>query len=173
MESDMGICKNQQIKLNLKLGSVFLVNITILLAIASPSFAQSAISLSRYFRNDPTKLTGEGGGQISLASIAKGADNCRGFANATPNHIITLNNPFPLLDFSIEPKNINDRPTMLIQGPRGISVCADAESKGRFPQVSLRLPNGLLPKGDYQVWVGSRTSNQSFAYTLKLSETRQ
>jgi len=169
----MGICKNRQIKLNLKLGWVLLSNIVLLLAFASSSSAQSAISLNRYFREDPRKLTGEGGGQTSLASIAKGADNCRGFANATPNHIITLNESFLLLDFLVEPTNINDRPTMLIQGPKGISVCADAQADGRFPQVTLSRPNELLSKGDYQVWVGSRTSNQSFAYTLKLSEPPQ
>jgi len=170
----MGICKNRQIKFNLKLGWVFLANMVVLLAIASASSAQSTISLNRYFRNDPAKLSGEeGGGQISLASIAQGADNCRGFAKTTPNHIITLNESFLLLDFLIEPKNINARPTLLIQGPKGISVCADSESNGRFPQVSLQRPNGLLPKGVYQVWVGSRTSNQSFAYTLKLSEKPQ
>lgn len=167
--------ENRKIKLNLKLGWVFLVNIGILLAIASSSSAQSTISLNRNFRNDPTKLTGSGGGSNSLASIAKIAGNCRGYANNEnkPNHTITLNEPFPMLDFLVNSTNNNDDPTMLIKGPDGITICADDESKGRFPQVSLRLPNGRLPKGDYQVWVGSKTANQSFAYTLYLSETRQ
>ena len=169
----MDICKNQKFKFNLKLRWVALANIVLLLAIASSSSAQNAISLNRYFRPDPKELVGDGGGQISLASIAKGADNCRGFANATPNHIITLNESLLLLDCLVEPNKINDRPTMLIQGPKGISVCADAQADGRFPQVTLSRPNELLSKGAYQVWVGSRTYNQSFAYTLKLSEPPQ
>jgi hypothetical protein len=173
MESEMDIYKNQKFKFNLKLRWVALANIVLLLAIASSSSAQSTTSLNRYFRDDPRSLTGKGGGQISLASIAKGADNCRGFANTTPNHIITLNESFPLLGFLVESDNINDRPTMLIQGPKGISVCTDAQADGRFPNIRLSSPSGLLSKGDYQVWVGSRTSNQSFAYTLKLSETSQ
>ena len=169
----MGIYGNRKINLNLKLGWLFLVNIGILLAIASSSSAQNVISLNRNFRNDPAKLTGNGGGSNSLASIAQIADNCRGYADKKANHIVTLNEPFPLLDFLVNSTNNNDDPTMLIKGPDGITICADDESKGRFPQVSLRLPNGRLPKGDYQVWVGSKTANQSFAYTLYLSETRQ
>jgi len=143
------------------------------LAIASPSFAQSTISLGRNFRNDPAKLTGDGGGSTSLASIAKVVDNCRGYANQNANHIVTLTESLPMLDFLVNSTNNNDDPTMLIKGPDGITICADDESKGRFPQVSLRRPHALLPKGNYEVWVGSKTSNQSFAYTLYLSETRQ
>jgi hypothetical protein len=175
MESDMGIYGNRKIKLNLKLGWVFLVNIGILLAIASSSSAQSTTSLNTNFRVDPTKLTGDGGGSYSLANIAKIAGNCRGYANNenTPNHTITLNEPFLFLDFLVNSTNNNDDPTMLIKGPDGITICADDESKGRFPQVRLSLPNGLLPKGNYQVWVGSKTANQSFAYTLYLSEKAQ
>ncbi len=170
----MDIYKNQKFKFNLKLRWVALANIVLLLAIASSSSAQSATSLNRYFRPDPEPLNGKGGGQTSLASIAKIGDNCRGYANTEPNHTVTLTAPFPMLDFLVaSTTDINDDPTMLIKGPRGLTICADNESKGRLPQVSLSLPNGRLPEGDYQVWVGSKNSNQSFAYTLYLSETSQ
>ncbi len=170
----MGIYKNRQFKLNLKLKWVALANIVLLLAISASGSAQTATSLNRNFRDDPRKLTGRTGGSISLASIAKIGDNCRGYANTEPNHTVTLTAPFPMLDFLVaSTTNINDDPTMLIKGPRGLTICADNESKGRLPQVSLSLPNGRLPEGDYQVWVGSKNSNQSFAYTLYLSETRQ
>jgi hypothetical protein len=170
MESDMGIHENRKIDLNLKLGWVFLVNIGILLAIASSSSAQNTTSLRRNFPDDPAKLNGNGGGGISLASIARIADNCRGFANTQSNHTITLTQPFLSLDFWVAPKEVNDDPTMLIMGPDGITVCADDELNGRLPKKTLRRSNGRLPKGDYQVWVGSKTANQSFAYTLYLSE---
>lgn len=152
----------------LKLGWGIFANITVALAIAAPSFAQSAISLGRNFRNDPATLSGNGGGNISIASIAGIADNCRGFANDQPNHTITLTETFPLMDLLVYTNNINDDPTMLVKGPNGIVICADDESGGRNPQANRRLP-----KGKYQVWVGSKTINQSFSYQLYLSEMVQ
>ncbi len=137
------------------------------LAIAAPSFAQS-ISLGRNFRPDPATLAGSGGGSVSIASIAGIADNCRGFANAEPNHTIVLTETFPVMDLLVYSSNINDDPTMLIKGPNGIIICADDESAGRNPQFT-----GRMPKGSYQVWVGSKNVNQSFRYTLSLSEIRQ
>lgn len=138
------------------------------LAIAAPSFAQSAISLKGSFRPDPATLSGTGGGSVSIAKIAGIADNCRGFANSEPNHTITLTETFPVMDLLVYSSNINDDPTMLIKGPNGIVICADDESNGRNPQVNRRLPKGI-----YQVWVGSKNINQSFLYTLSLSEIRQ
>ena len=152
----------------LKLGWGTLASITVALAIAAPSFAQSAISLGRSFRPDPATLTGSAKGSTSLASIAGIADNCRGFANTQPNHTITLTDTFPVMDLLVYSSNINDDPTMLVKGPNGIVICADDESGGRNPQAT-----GRLPKGNYQVWVGSKNINQSFSYTLSLSEIRQ
>ena len=146
------------------------------LAIAFPSFAQDITSLERNFRPDPKRLTGNGGGNVSIASIAGIADNCRGFADAEPNHTITLTETFQVLDLLVYTTNINDDPTMLIKGPNGIVICADDESGGRNPQSSRRLANGTYqswPKGTYQVWVGSKNINQSFSYTLSLSEISQ
>lgn len=152
----------------LKLGWAALVGISTALAISAPSFAQSAIDLDRNFRPDPKILRGNGGGNISLASLAGIADNCRGFANAEPNHTITLTDTFPLLDFLVYTGDVNDDPTMLIKGSNGVVICADDESGGRYPQANRRLT-----KGTYQVWVGSKNVNQSFAYTLSLSEIVQ
>ncbi|HBC42088.1 MAG TPA: hypothetical protein DCZ88_09395 [Pseudanabaena sp.] len=150
------------------LGSLTLAGIAVTLAIAAPSFAQSVITLDRNFRPDPAPLQGTGGGNVSLASLAGIADNCRGFANADPNHTITLNETFPLLDLLVYTNNVNDDPTMLVKGPNGIVICADNESGGRYPQANRRLP-----RGTYQVWVGSKDVNQSFRYTLSLSEIVQ
>lgn len=155
----------------LKLGCGTLAGITVALAIAAPSFAQSTISLDslgRNFRPDPFVVEGNGGGNVSLASIAGIAGNCRGFARDKPNHTIVLAETFPVMDLLVYTKNINDDPTMLIKGSNGIVICADDESGGRYPQAYERLP-----KGTYQVWIGSKTINQSFPYTLSVSEIRQ
>jgi hypothetical protein len=174
MESGMNVSKIGYSNI-IKLGWGTFTTIAAL-AIAFPSFAQSAISLGRNFRPDPATLTGNGGGNISIASIAGIADNCRGFANAEPNHTITLTETFPIMDLLVYSDNINDDPTMLIKGPNGIVICADNESGGRNPQASRLLSNGTYqswPQGNYQVWVGSKGVNQSFRYTLSLSEIRQ
>jgi hypothetical protein len=165
MESGMNVSKIGYSKLKLGWGTLATIAA---LAIASPSFAQSAISLDRNFRPDPKPLTGNGGGNVSIASIAGIADNCRGFANSEPNHTITLTETFPVMDLLVYTDNINDDPTMLVKGPNGIVICADDESGGRNPQASRRMP-----KGTYQVWVASKNINQSFSYTLSLSEIRQ
>lgn len=165
----MDIFKSCQSKSNsFKFGWGAMAVVAVSLAIASPSLAQSAISLGRNFRPDPATLTGNGGGSTSIASIAGIADNCRGFATTQPNHTITLTESFPVMDILVYTTNINDDPTMLVKGPNGIVICADDESGGRNPQINRRLP-----KGNYQVWVGSKTINQSFAYTLSLSEILQ
>lgn len=144
-----------------------LASVVVGLAIAAPSFAQSVISLDRYFRPDPKKFMGNGGGNISLAQIANIADNCRGFTSAAPNHTITLSEDFPVLDLLAYSDNINDSLTMLVKGSDGTIFCA-GDGSGSHPQINSRFH-----KGDYQVWVGSTNINQSFRYTLSLSETHQ
>ncbi len=163
----MDIYKSCQLNM-LKLGWGTLASITVTLAIAAPSFAESAISLGRSFRPDPATLTGIARGSTSLASLAGIPDNCRGFADAQPNHTINLTDTFPVMDLLVYTSNINDDLTMLIKGPNGIVICADDESGGRNPQAT-----GRLPKGSYQVWVGSKSVGQPFGYTLSLSEIRQ
>jgi hypothetical protein len=147
-----------------------IAGLTMALAITAPSIAQNVqnMSLGRGFRDDPATMKGTAGGRVSLASIAGITDNCRGFANTAPNHTVTLTDNFPALDILVRPDNINDDPTLLIKGSNGDILCADEEGGGRRPQINSRLV-----KGSYQIWVGSKTPNQSFNYTLSLSEARQ
>jgi hypothetical protein len=136
-------------------------------AISSPAIAQTSVALARNFRPDPVKFQGRTNGSVSLASLS-GQANCRGFASEQPNHAINLTANFPLIDFLVYTRNVNDDTTMMIKGPNGLVMCADDEYQGRNPQLSRRLPEGT-----YQIWVGSRSANQSINYTLSLSEIRQ
>jgi len=147
-----------------------IAGLTMGLAIAAPSIAQNVqyMSLSRGFRDDPATMKGTAGGGASLASIAGITDNCRGFANTAPNHTVTLTDNFPALDLLVRPDNINDDPTLLIKGANGDIFCDDDDGGGRRPQINSRLA-----KGSYQIWVGSKAPNQSFNYSLSLSEARQ
>jgi hypothetical protein len=137
------------------------------LAFSSPAIAQTVVALARHFRPDPLKLQGRTGGSVSMTSLS-GQTNCRGFASEQPNHTINLTANFPLVDFLVYTKNVNDDTTMTIKGPNGLVMCADDEYQGRNPQLSRRLPEGT-----YQIWVGSRSANQSINYTLSVSEIKQ
>jgi len=139
-----------------------------LVAIA-PTLSQSDIlSISRNFRPDPIKLQGTTGGSVSIASLAGIEAKCRGFASNQPNHVINLANNFPSLDILAYTNNIADDITMLIKGSNGVVVCADDEYRGRYPQLTRRLP-----QGSYEIWVGSSEANKSIPYTLSLSEIPQ
>jgi hypothetical protein len=137
------------------------------LAVSSPAIAQTAVALARHFRPDPVKLQGRTSGSLSMTSLS-GQANCRGFASEQPNHTINLTASFPLVDFLVYTKNVNDDTTMMIKGPNGLVMCADDEYRGRNPQLSRRLP-----EGSYQIWVGSRSANQAINYTLSVSEIKQ
>jgi hypothetical protein len=144
-----------------------LAGLTGTVLLTSITYAQdTSTTLARNFRPDPVKLEGTGGGGVSLADLAGVAEHCRGFGDRQPNHTIVLTDNFPLFDLLVYTNNINDDPTMLLKGDNGIVACN--EPQGRNPQISQRLP-----KGTYQIWVGSKTANQRFNYTLSLSEIRQ
>jgi hypothetical protein len=133
-----------------------------------PAIAQNALTLQRNFRPDPIRLSGTAGGTVSLAAMAGVDANCRGFANTTPNHTLTLAETFPTLDLLVLTDNINHDPTLLLKGDNGIVICADNESRGRLPQIAQRLP-----RGSYQMWVGTKEPGQTITYQLSLSEIRQ
>lgn len=140
-----------------------------LLLMLVPVNAQSSVlALKRNFRPDPIKFEGRTSGNVDIRSIAGVEANCRGFASRQPNHVIQLNENFPLLDLLVYTGKINDDPTLLIKGSNGIVACADDEYQGRNPQLSRRLPEGT-----YEVWVGSGDANKPIRYTLSLSEIRQ
>lgn len=133
-----------------------------------PAIAQNSLTLQRNFRPDPIRLSGTAGGTVSLAALAGVDANCRGFASTAPSHTLTLTDNFPILDVLVIADNINHDPTLLLKGDNGVVVCADNESRGRLPQISQRLP-----RGSYQMWVGSKEVGQSIPYQLSLSEIRQ
>ncbi|OIP78776.1 MAG: hypothetical protein AUK48_00945 [Oscillatoriales cyanobacterium CG2_30_44_21] len=164
----MDTSKNRQSKLTKWVWGTLISVAIAFVAIADTASAQETISLGRNFRPDPKILNGNGGGNVSLASIAGTNDNCRGFANSAPDHIVTLKDNFPVMDILVYSQNMNDDPTVLIKGPNGMIICADDESRGLNPQINRRLL-----KGEYQVWVGSKKANQTFDYTLSISEISQ
>jgi len=132
---------------------------------ALPVLGQS-ITLSRNFRPDPFQVTGRTGGEVGLASLAGSASGCRGYGQATPNHVVSITDPFPMLDIVAFTRDVNQDLTMLIKGPGGSLWCGDDEYRNRSPRVSARLP-----KGTYEIWIGTGEIGRLTEYTLSISET--
>lgn len=122
--------------------------------------------LSRNFRPDPLQMQGRAGGEVSLATLAGSVSGCRGFGQGTPNHIINITEAFPVLDIVAFTRDVNQDLTMLVKGPGGNLWCGDDEYRNRSPRVV-----GRLPRGTYQIWIGTAEPARSVEYTLSISET--
>ncbi len=113
------------------------------------------IQLTPEFKPDPLVVTGTSGG----SETNKGC----GMIGAAPNHVITLDDTFNYLRFSVQSDN---QPTLLIEGPSGSScVQADNLSGGK-----IEAP-GLWEKGSYSLYIGDRAGGQH-PYTLSITRTR-
>lgn len=138
-----------------------------LMAITLPLSAET-LYLSRNFRPDPLRFAGSSAGSVSLAELAGGAKGCRGFSSSQPTYTLNLSDNFPLLDVLVFSKDRDREATMLLMGDNGIVVCANHENRGRYPQISMRLP-----RGSYRLWIGSREPDKPVPYILSLSEIKQ
>lgn len=124
------------------------------------------ISLGRNFRPDPLQVKGRAGGEVGLASLAGSASGCRGYGQGAPNHVMDVTDSLPVLDIVAFTRDVNQDLTMLIKGPGGSLWCGDDEYRNRSPRVSARLP-----KGTYQIWIGTGETGRFTPYTLSISET--
>ncbi len=134
----------------------------------APAIAQGAIALARNFRPDPMQLQGTASGSVPLGQLAGIEGNCKGFANASPNHTLELTSNFPLVDILVLANDLQADTSLLVKSSNGLTLCADDEYRGRSPHLSRRLPQGT-----YQVWVGTSAANRAVPYTLSISEIRQ
>ena len=109
---------------------------------------------------NPLELTGNSGGQfLANRVIAKERTPtglCLGYINASPNHILTLEDFFD--DLSVRVDSAQDT-TLIVQGPGGI-WCSD-DVHGHDPAIA-----GQWLAGTYQIWVGSYGQAQSIDYSL-------
>ncbi|MEL6382354.1 MAG: hypothetical protein AAFQ89_07760 [Cyanobacteria bacterium J06626_18] len=145
-------------------------SLAVLLSVA-PVVAQSAhfegITLSAY---PPTSSSVEGRtvGSYALSNIADsgaGGGLCTGFADTTPDHILTLENDFPSLTVTIDS---GQDTTLLIQGPNDNTVrCGQDISRSN---LDAQVSGSNWAAGAYRVWVGSHDQGQRFDYTLTVTE---
>jgi hypothetical protein len=132
---------------------------------ASPPIFEN-IQVSPGFTPDPVVLRGISGGSTAAQTVS-GRDRtatgpCVGFVDASPDHTMTLTNPFSFL--SVEVQSSEDT-TLVVRGPGG-AWCND-DMSGKNPGIA-----GEWLEGTYQIWIGSYQKDQYHPYILRLTQIR-
>ena len=138
---------------------------------AAPSIAENAnfgkLSLSPGFKKSSALIRGYTNGSFSLPSIANRDRNnnpCIGFSALAPDHVIVLQKDFPRLQVKVNSRGKDT--TLVIKGPGNTIRCGD--DTGTCKDASVEDTNWKA--GEYQVWVGSIESGQTWNYTLVIKE---
>lgn len=142
-----------------------------LLVSISPVLAQTANSESITLAAYPPATASVSGsivGSFSLANIA-GSDQqgnlCAGFADANPDHILTLQSDFPTLTITV---NSGKDTTLLVQGPDDNSIhCGQDISRSN---LDAQIADNNWRAGTYRIWVGAHEQGQRFSYSLTVQE---
>lgn len=137
----------------------------------SPVLAQSAhfegITLSAFPPGSPS-VEGRTVGSYALSNIADSDTNgnlCTGFADTTPDHILTLESDFPSLTVTVDS---GQDTTLLIQGPNDNTVRCGQDISRR--DLDAQVSGNNWQAGAYRVWVGAHDQGQRFDYTLTVTE---
>jgi hypothetical protein len=137
----------------------------------APTLAQSAnfgpLNLSPGFTPSAGTVEGYTASSFSLSAIANRdrANNlCLGYADSTPDHIMTLSQNFSQLTLQVDSGG-NDT-TLVIVGPGNVVRCGD--DTGRNKDASISDSN--WSSGTYRVWVGTISAGAQYNYTLQASE---
>lgn len=143
-----------------------LTGLALPLVLAAAAQASSDVRLSLGFTSMQTN--GETVGSYGLSNIASrdsGGDFCLGYADRSPDHIVTLEQDFSQLTIAVDSSGADT--TLLIQGPNNNTVrCNDnASRQNRDAKIQ-----DAFTQGTYQVWVGSFESGGRHRYSLKITE---
>ncbi|MDY7013884.1 MAG: hypothetical protein SVX43_09870 [Cyanobacteriota bacterium] len=116
-----------------------------------------------------TAVNGFTGGSVSFpdkfGSRDRNNNQCLGYGDTNPDHIMVLEDDLPQLTIRIN-SGRNDT-TLVIQGPdSGTLRCGD--DSGSNPDASIEDFN--WKSGTYNVWVGSVEPGQRWNYRLSASE---
>lgn len=110
-------------------------------------------------------VTGVTAGIFSLANIAMRDQRsliCAGFADATPDHILTLTEPLSQITLQVDSGGHDT--SLLLQGPGNGQVYCDEDISRRNPDAQIQAEN--LPAGTYRLWVGSQDHGERINYSL-------
>ena len=135
---------------------------------AVPVGAQSANfgSLTLSADKPAGTLTGTTGGSTSLPAIVAGSDRnnnqCLGFADPKPDHILVLQQKLPRLKLVVSSSGADT--TIVVQSATGEVRCGD--DTGPKPDASIDDTDWAA--GTYKVWVGSKAPGVRRDYTLRV-----
>jgi len=142
-----------------------------LLASLSPVLAQTANSESITLAAYPPATANVSGNIVGAFSLANLASNdlqgnlCAGFADANPDHILTLQSDFPTLTITVDS---GEDTTLLVQGPNDNSVrCGQDISRS---DLDAQVTDTNWQAGTYRIWVGAHEQGQRFSYSLIVQE---
>lgn len=106
---------------------------------------------------------------ISALSTIAGRDRsgeiCTGFADASPDHVMVLQQDFTSLALQVNSGG-NDT-SLLIQGPNDSTIRCGEDTSRRNPDA--RLQDQDWSAGTYLIWVGSHHQGQRHNYSLSVS----
>ncbi len=139
-----------------------LVTTLALLTVLGTTPARADISLNSGFGQ--TSISGTAGGGTSLRDVAGKAEtatgSCLGFGKGQPDQVLRLNSGFR--DLTVVVKSNVDT-TIVVKGPGG-TWCND-DFQGKNPGL-----DGQWQAGEYKIWIGTQSRNQSVNYVLKMSQ---
>ncbi|MEM9265272.1 MAG: hypothetical protein AAGA46_07080 [Cyanobacteria bacterium P01_F01_bin.13] len=143
-----------------------LTSIALPLVLATAAQAASEMKLALGFTS--TQVSGETVGSYGLANIASrdsSGEFCLGYADRTPDHVLTLEQNFADLTIAVDSGGADT--TLLVQGPNNSTIrCNDnASRQSRDAQIT-----GQFSEGTYKVWVGSFQQEGRHRYSLRVTE---
>jgi hypothetical protein len=137
-----------------------------LMLLGLPAIAQTPNFGTLTLGNDKTSgtVSGSTGGSTSLPAIISNRDrkgnNCPGFGDPNPDHILELQKPFSKLTLTVASGTDT---TLVVVGPGGVR-CADDSKSGK----DASLEDTDWGAGKYQVWIGTIEPNNKRNYRLSV-----
>lgn len=117
----------------------------------------SATNLAPGF--EPLRLAGTAGGTVRATRFGNTSDGfCTGWIDATPSHVITLDEAVDDLVMEVEAPSDT---TLVVLGPTGTRCNDDANDETSNPRI-----RGSWAAGEYRVYVGAYEEGQRIRYTL-------
>ena len=146
--------------------AVKLTSLVLPLLLATAAQATSEMRLALGFNS--TQVRGETVGSYGLSNIASRDANgefCLGYADRSPDHVLTLEQDFSQLTIAVDSGGADT--TLLIQGPNdGTIRCNDnASRRDRDAEIT-----DTFSQGTYRVWVGSYDMEGRHRYSLTVTE---
>lgn len=143
-----------------------LTGLALPLVLAAAAQAAGEMRLALGFTT--TQVGGQTVGSYGLANIASrdsSGEFCLGYADRSPDHVLTLEQDFTQLTIAVDSGGADT--TLLIQGPNDGTVrCNDnASRQNRDAHIE-----DTFSQGTYQLWVGSFDQDGRHRYDLKVSE---